>query len=275
MRRSAPHSHLLASARIRSARQHRRATFHRLPSLLHLLPSLRAIFGRYEDTLLLVDPSIGGLPYIDWRNMDLAAYDKYFGILRMTPLAEFSAEAKAWGPKSTDGLYVLGPNAGPLADWPIALSQWTDWFPRQPQEVRDFFSEVDEYYYDEELMREATGWEGISGETLLLGGTIDSSEGPPPRASRHGPSHRVHACGAWRVKCAALSAPEGVGATIMGRGWRCRQQEQSAPLPLSPPRVCRPARVQGHRASDSCACRQVVQRFRLEILCPGLFGHGP
>ena len=97
----------------------------------------------FEDALLAVDPSIGGIPYVDWRAMDADAYDRYFGAADGTRIADFSAETAGWGSANRD-LFVV--DHGPFALWPVPRFEWHEWLAEQPDEVRALLSTADAWW---------------------------------------------------------------------------------------------------------------------------------
>lgn len=97
----------------------------------------------FEDSLLAVDPSIGGVPYVDWRAMSVQAYDAFFGAANGTRIADFSAETADWGSSNRD-LFVV--DRGPFALWPVPRFEWHEWLAEQPDEVRELLSTADAWW---------------------------------------------------------------------------------------------------------------------------------
>ena len=109
----------------------------------------------FEESLLLVDPQIGALPYLDWGAMGAAEYDARFGTARGTPIASFSGGGVEAGGVfgAVEGVFVV--DKGPFALWPVPQFDWRTWYVAQPQEVRVFFEEAALYWDSEELWEAA------------------------------------------------------------------------------------------------------------------------
>ena len=146
-----------------------------------------------EDSLLAVDPAIGGMPYLDWRAMTPALYDRYFGTRQQTELGAFSdahgldvrqvaTTSSSSGDDDDDAsseLYYVT-TGGPWALFPVDTFEWHSWYAAQPDEVRALFGEVDAWWDN------YTAPLALTKSTQSLRGNFVQLSGPFPYLLRSG-----------------------------------------------------------------------------------------
>lgn len=119
-----------------------------------------------------VDPSIGGMPYIDWTQMTGAVWDTYFGTMNGTRINGTSGR----------DLYII--DSGPFAHFPVPQFNFTTWFHEQSDELQAFFSEVERFWDNSTAWEEAGLYEAFASGTTLetqlafKGGQIRSGSAP-------------------------------------------------------------------------------------------------
>ena len=133
---------------------------------------------QFETALLLVDPSIGGLPYLDWHNLANKPpeyYAKLVGYPTCTGVVQDGYTPDCFSAPGQTFVTQGSVNSGPWANWPLTLNLRLDeWLAANPDAAEEGWYPVLDPKYDDIRPNSTLGWY-TQPHTILRGNTRDNT----------------------------------------------------------------------------------------------------